>query len=560
MIKRITIVLLCCIALLFSGYAGYRGYKVWKQKRHMSLAQEFAEQADYRNAMLAVQQALRLNPLNLDATRLAARMSDELGSPSAFLWRSRVVELDPNSVEDRLLLVQTAMRFGDVRAATNALDGMPAAGKLTFEYHNTAGTLAATGNRLAQAEEHLLEALRLQPTNAIPDLNLAILRLGNTNEPVRAQARLDLRRLSLDRRHETVAAQALRELVNDALRTGALSNALTLSQELVTHAQAGFRERLLRLEVLHRSESPDLGPALEAAQNEAASGTNITGRIYQLADWQMRRTTPRETLTWLETLPAETRTNQPVALMVADCLAALSDWSTLHSQLQNQDWAELDFVRHAYLSRSLRNQNLAGGARGEWELALKAANNQRAALSMLLRLAALWEWQSEGEEVLWAIYNAFPGDQGAFDALSRVLYMGGRTRPLMMIFGQEVKRSPNNLEAKNNLALAALLLEAWELKPHELASEVHAKAPTNAAFASTHAFSLHLQGKHTEALQVIQSIPPAELEKPSMAGYYGIILKGNGNHAAAKASLSRAQGTVMLPEEKLMFERALQEL
>jgi hypothetical protein len=53
------------------------------------------------------------------------------------------------------------------------------------------------------------------------------------------------------------------------------------------------------------------------------------------------------------------------------------------------------------------------------------------------------------------------------------------------------KKNPADLANKNNLAVTALLLNATELKPHDLAREVYQKSNTNASFASTYAFSLY---------------------------------------------------------------------
>ena len=88
----------------------------------------------------------------------------------------------------------------------------------------------------------------------------------------------------------------------------------------------------------------------------------------------------------------------------------------------------------------------------------------------------------------------------------------------MMLYAQELKRTPSDLAMKNNVAMTALLLEANELKPHDLALEVYQKAPTNSSYASTYAFSLHRLGKSTEALKVLQSLSPGQLENPSVAG------------------------------------------
>ena len=104
--------------------------------------------------------------------------------------------------------------------------------------------------------------------------------------------------------------------------------------------------------------------------------------------------------------------------------------------------------------------------------------------------------------------------------------------------------------------MTALLLDAQELKPHDLAREVYGKAPTNSNYASTYAFSLHLQEKDAEALKVIERLNQRELEAPSIAGYYGLILKAIGNGAKAKACLETAFKARLLPEERKLFEKA----
>jgi Flp pilus assembly protein TadD len=270
----------------------------------------------------------------------------------------------------------------------------------------------------------------------------------------------------------------------------------------------------------------------------------------------MTRIGPAETLAWLRSLPRNMQTNQPVALLAAECYTILRDWRGLQNSLKQQDWAELGFVRHAFQTRALRGQDLPDAAKAEWDMALKTANGQKASLVMLLRLAAQWGWQSEGEDILWTIVNQYPGEKWAFVSLNQALFVDGRTRSLMMLYSQQLKRSPSDLSVKNNLAMTALLLDAQELKPHELAREVYEKAPTNADYVSTYAFSLHTQKKDTEALKVIEQLKPRDLENPSIAGYYGLILKATGNRAKAKPYLEWAFKSPLLPEERKLFEKA----
>ena len=551
--RKTFIIILCCIAVLLTGYVGYRSYNVWKCSHLMSLAHQFLAKADGRNAVLCVQQVLRSDPHNLDATRVMAQLTEAARSPSALLWRTRVVELNPHSLDDRLALAQTALMMRDHATATNALGGVDQAGQSTVAYHNVAGAVAAAANQSALAEAQFLEAAMLDPQNQSVQLNLAVVRLHGTNLAAITEARDSLKQLSSYATNSFLRCQALRELAFDALRHRQGDQALGLSKQLLQETNSTFKDRLLRLDVLQATQPAGFRPALTAFEHEAGADP---GKIYELATWQMAKSSPQDALTWLRTLPSNTQTNQSVELLVAECCTMLKDWRGLQSSIARQNWAELEFVRHAFLSRALRGQELTDSAKAEWEQALKAANGQKGSLVMLLRQAAQWNWQSEGEDILWTIINRYPGEQWAIQTLSQALYAGGRTRSLMQLYSQESKRVPSDLSAKNNLAMTVLLLDAQEFKPYDLAREVYQKSPTNASYVSTYAFALYLQGKNAEALKVIKTLKPQELQDPSIAGYYGLILKATGDRARARAYLDWTVKARLLPEEKKLFDNA----
>ncbi len=551
--RKAFIIILCCIAVLLAGYVGYRSYTVWKCSHLMGLAHQFLAKSDERNALLCVQQVLRSDPHNLDATRVMAQLTVAARSPSAPLWWSRVVELNPNSLDDRLALAQAAMVMGDFATATNALGGVDQAGRNTVAYYNVAGTVAAAANQTALAEAQFLKAAMLDPENQSVQLNLAVVRLHGTNLEELTEARDSLRQLSSNATNSFRRCQALRELALDALRHRQADQALLLSKQLLQETNSTFQDRLLRLDVLQATQPVGFRPALAAFQHEAGGDP---GKISALATWQMANTSPQDALSWLRTLPPTAQTNQSVELLVAECCTMLQDWRGLQSSIERQNWAELDFVRHAFLSRALRGQDLTDSAKAEWERALQAANGQKAGLVMLLRLAAQWNWPSEGEDILWTIVNRYPGEQWAVQTLSKALYAGGRTRSLMQLFSQEVQRVPSDLSAKNDLAMTSLLLNAQEHKPYDLARDVYQKSPTNAFYVSTYAFSLYLQGKNAEALKVMKTLKPGELQDPARAGYYGLILKATGDRARARTYLDWSAKAHLLPEEKKLFDQA----
>jgi Flp pilus assembly protein TadD len=562
--KTLLLVLVLGLLVVGGGYLGYRAYLSAREVHLIKQAQQYLIKPEVKKALLCLQRVLKSNPRSVEASRLMAELSEAGRSPAALVWRSRVVELNPGSLDDRLLLAQSAMMFREYAMATNALAGVDAVGKKTAGYHNLAGEVAASVGQLVQAEADFMEATRLEPTNPVPQLNLAVVRMHGSNVTALAEARAALTRISAA--SPALRCAALRGLVDDALRFRQTNVAMQLTGELVQQTNAAFSDQLLRLDVLKIDQNAELKPALTTLEREA--GTNAA-KVYELSNWQMTRIGPAEALAWLRSLPPSLQTNQPLSLLrlTAQCQTMLNDWRGLQISLQNERWAELEFERHAILAHALREQDLSAAAKGEWDLALKAAAGHKESLYMLLRLAAAWQWKSEREELLWTIVNQYPAEKGAFLALNQALYYNalhdhednGRNsalRPLLQLYSQELKRSPSNLGLKNNLALVALLLDAQELNPHVLAREVYTQAPTNASFISTYAFSLHLQKKDAEALKLMEQMKPQDLQNPSLAGYYGVILQANGNKEKARSYLELACKGQLLPEERKIFERA----
>ena len=551
--RKLITVILCLTVVLLGGYASFRGYKVWKQRHMMTLAKEYLAKADGGNTVLCLKQVLQSNPQNLEAVRLMAQVCEAARSPSALLWRSRVMELNPRSLDDRLAVVQTAMAVRDLTTATNALQGVDQAGRQTPAFHQAAASIAlATGN-YNDAEFHLKEVVRLKPLDPVPQLNLSVLHLRSTNTHSVAEARAILNVLCLNPTNAALRCQAFRELTVDAMVHKESEAAAKLSKQLLDETNSVFSDRLLQLAVLQGGQRPEFKPNLASCQREA---TGDPQKTYELASWQMREMSPADALGWMKTLPAAVQTNQPVALMSAECREAMHDWQGLESTLSKQQWAELEFMRLALRTRALRSLEMSSVAKLEWDQAQKFANGQKQSLITLLRMAAQWGWASDVEEILGTISSRYPSEKWAGQALMQSYLANGQTRSLMAIFSKEVQKSPASLESKNNLAMLALLLDARELKPYEMAREVYLGSPTNSSYASTYALSLYLQKKNAEALKVLEALKPSDLEDPSLAGYYGLVLQAMGNKAKARKYFELSDKARFLPEERKLMERA----
>lgn len=564
--RKIIIVLSSCIVLLLVGFTGYRSYLVWKQSHGLSMAKACFAKADSRNAFLSLQQVLKTNPRNIEAARMMAALMEAEHLPGAFNWRQRVVQLDPGSFKDRLALAQIAIVQQNYSLATNALADIAEADKKTPAFHNLAGTLALMQGRSAEAEAHFSECIRLEPDNDAPKVNLAVVRLHRTNSLDLAEARLALQRVIATSTNTALCGQARRELILDALRNQDNPTALKFAQELAQPPNGPFGDKILRLDVLKKLQSPELPKALAVYQAEAVTDP---GKISALANWQTANSSPEATLAWLQHLPAPLHTNVTVEVLVANCQLQLNDWHALQTALQPQNWndtahpwSNFEFMRHAYLARCLRGEGFQEASSAEWAVALKSTGDQKnpllqkADLKMLFELTAAWNWNSETEQVLWTVVNQFPEEKWAFPVLREALVRWHRTRSLVQLLDIMLKRDPDNLNLKNDLAATAMLVGAQELKPYELARQVYDKSPTNSIFASTCAFALYLQGKPADALKIMQKVNPKDLEEPSIGAYYGLILKANGNPAEAKVYLNKASRAQWLPEEDTLFAQA----
>ncbi len=225
----------------------------------------------------------------------------------------------------------------------------------------------------------------------------------------------------------------------DALRFKDNTTALALSRELAQPTNAFFSDKMVRLDVLRDTKNAGLDAAIGQFEHEAADNP---AKISQMAGWLMSRTTPAAALTWLHSLPKASQTNQPAALIIGQCQITEQDWAGLQSSLTNQNWAELEFIRHAYLARSLRGQKLDGASKAEWDLAVKYANPQKSYLIQLFQLAAGWNWVDEAEEILWTIVNRYPDEGWAADGFTAGLDPGWPHPPAVAIIRHPGKAVP----------------------------------------------------------------------------------------------------------------------
>jgi hypothetical protein len=120
---------------------------------------------------------------------------------------------------------------------------------------------------------------------------------------------------------------------------------------------------------------------------------------------------------------------------------------------------------------------------------------------------------------LWRAAKDFPKERWPLESLQNGYMRHRNTRAVLGVNTLMLERQATNAAVQNNWAALALLLETNLARAHQLARQVYDRDTNNFAFVSTYAWSLHVQGKSAEALKLMETLKPAELEDPSVAGY-----------------------------------------
>ena len=527
------------------------GREMYRARHRQPAAQGAISEADAKlpPAIREMVIAWRLNPSDVDLNRKLAIRLEAGRSRQAIFYRRRVVELQPDSVEDHLALANTAIRMGDGDAAKEALANVPEEGKNTTAWHETAMKLAMKTRQLGVAEAELAKAVQLDPENELNQLNLAILRLNSLEPNVRNGARKQLEGFSQKKEFQRAAS---RTLLSESVREKVWPRALVFAQRLRTGPGATLADALPYLALLHDLKRVEAGWLLAQLKIECSADP---AKAADLITWMNRNGMAQQALEWSQQLPGDLILKPPMPVAIAESYDALGQWIMVKTMAEGSDWDQFDYRRMALLSRALREEGSEAESRIQWVLATEAAGKNSQALLDLNRLATTWKWEGEAVELLWALARTAPNPLPAIQSLNKVLGAKGDTRQLRDVAVRTLEVMPKSVAARNNLAYYCFLLKSDLERGKALAHEIYEEEPTSPGVISTYSFGLHLEGKDEEARKLLSALDPKVLERPSMALCYALVLAGTGANEEARKYFDLASRGDLLPEEKALIPK-----
>lgn len=545
--KKIVIAILIALAIGAGIWSARPLYREWKQKKFLTQAQIAWTKGDAKTATFNARKILEINPSNLEACLLMARITEKLKSPQAVAWRARVVELQPTAT-NRLELARTALLFGNTAEADHALKGVNEPDRNTTDFHTLAAMLSLARGDFPAAEEHCAQAAALDSNNTFAKFNLAVLHLQSTNTAIHDDAVRALESLTNAPNHRR---DALRNLAGAALKEKDFPNARSYSQQLLAETNVPFSDRLLHLTILKQSGSFEMSGYL--ASLETLTATELQG-MDALGEWLRVNGMSDEVLNWLLHSPEKARTNFISMQLIAECHSDRGEWAKVEDALKNQNWQELDFLRLAQLAHARRQLNQKLGAQADWRAAVSAASGKLKPLYALLDMTTAWHWNEEREEVAWRIVQEFPSERKVLKMLEQTYLESHNTPGLHKVYSAMMKYNSPDIAVKNNFAAVSLLLNRQVADACAVARENFEQHPDDPVLVSTYAYALHLTGRTAEGLKLFEKLSPDALRNPSLATYYGVLLTAAGQTNKATEYLQiAAQSPQLLPEEKALI-------
>lgn len=278
--------------------------------------------------------------------------------------------------------------------------------------------------------------------------------------------------------------------------------------------------------------------------------------MLRLLSWMNTHSLAMEGASWFRTLPPAALANPGVAVEAAQAYLLLLDWKSLRAFASTGNWKDDEFLRHAFMARALRELGDANGSRDHWETAVELAARQPERLPGLERIAMVWNWQKESEELLWLVAGSSTKPRKALLILEERYERTGNTGQLNRVWARLAELDPSDTGARDKLTMTSLLLGVDRGKAAKDAAELAGKNPSDPDILGTYGLALHLESKPDKGVELMAGLKPGDLNRPRLAAIYGMLLADKGS-ADAGRYLAIAQAGSLLPEERLLVAEAL---
>src|SRR5580704_8707836 len=538
------------LIILFGTY-GSKFYSGWRETRLLKRASAMLEKKDFGAASRFARQVLELHRDSLPAFYILADVTEKQNSEETVSWRAQIARLQPDSIDSQLNLASAALRFGQIDLARKTLERIGPRAEDRAAFHVVAGWLARAEGNLADQEKQFEIAVQKDPKNDLYQFNLAAIQIRSVDPGKSEPARANLERLT---QVSEFRSGAIRALLNDAVDRKDFENAHRFAQLLQMSPQVTFSDYILCLNFYRKLDAKKFDVLLEKVKPVAARNPTDLGL---LMDWMNQNALAAEVIQWMEKLPNEGTDRPPPAVAIAAAFAELKNWSRLRRWTRSESWGNEDYLRLGYQAFAAhQSRQSASDAEFDtlWRAASHAAAGQPDHEIKLARLASKWNLSIESEELWSNLSRNPPGRREALNALYKLYRANNDLRKLYDVLQRLHEVSPNEITITTSLARLGLNIDQNTKQAQELAKQAYDHAPDDWSCAITYAFSLYVQGRTTEGLEVLKKLPSEALRDSHNAVYAAVLLLDLNQNDAAKEYIQAAKRGPLYAEEKRLLE------
>src|SRR6266571_956647 len=538
---------------LFGTYSS-KLYGGWHESRLLKRATAMLEKKDLVAANRFAREVLERHRDSLPAFYILADATEKQNSEETVSWRAQIARLQPDNIDSQLNLASAALRFGQIDLARKTLERVAPRAQDLAAFHVVAGWLARAEGNLAEQEQQFAIAVNKDPQNDLYKFNLAALQIRSQEPGKSSQARDSLEHLTQVPEFRT---GALRALLNDAVDHNDLQAADRFAQQLQMSPEVSFGDYLLCLNFYRKLSAKKFDALLEKVKPVAARNS---GDLSLLMDWMNENGLASEVVKWMDKLPDATTAKPPAAIAIAAAFGEQKNWSRLRRWTRSESWGEDDYLRLAYQGFAAR-QSRQSSADAEfdtlWRAALHAAADRPDHEIKLARLASKWNLPIESEELWSRLSRVPPSRREALDALYRLYRTNNDVKKLYDVLQRLHEASPNEIGITTNLARLGLNIDQNTKQARELAKQAYDRTPDEVDCVVTYAFSLYVQGRTTEGLEILRKLPPETLHESHAAVYAAVLLLDVNQTDAVKEYIQVAKHGPIYAEEKRLLEDEL---
>lgn len=534
-------------------YIGKPMWQSWRQGTALEQVEAFAEQDDYRNALLALRRATQSDPADPRVWSKAAEFLARIGSPEVVVARRNLVRLAPGDMGLKVALVTEALRFQDLESAAEGLEQLEEGARRDAAFHRLAAAVALALGELDEVSEHLQALIEAAPEDYLARFNLAAIEAWSPDQDVAAAAGVELARLCS--RPETRVRAAL-----ERLKLASLSRDPALVDQEVAYLVRTFDPSKASL------------PLLRADPNEPPGWSELLNQLKLfaqdrdedaalLARWMADIGLDHEALGWIESLAPEVREARRLSGTLLDLAARTNHLSLLQELLESGRLGRIPFNAIALIIAS-RVQALEVGdarARTTWMDAVNSTATSLGGLRVMARLGGIWQRPAEVNLALEKIVELYPREVWACEALRINYATTGEWDMMWRLYQIWAPRAPQNLKVQTTWIMLGAVLNRLGAEQMRRADELWAQAedPVDPALVLALVAATWRQGSVAMAEQFFQRLPVGAERESRVLLWRAVLAAELDDEATLQYALRNLPREDLMEEERKLLEATL---